>query len=144
MVTNVSGGEYKGMVQTTVSNSPHPNSGLDSHAAIVSRLAALANPTRLQVFRLLVQAGAGGINAGTLAQATGTSASALSFHLKDLQAAGLIRGTQQGRFVIYTAQFDAMQTLIDYLTENCCQGNDCQLSGFDTDICTGAGKSVAA
>lgn len=115
----------------------------DIHATFVSRLAALANPKRLRVFRLLVQAGAGGINAGTLAQATGTSASALSFHLKDLQDAALIRGTQQGRFVVYTAQFDAMQALIDYLTENCCEGSSCELSGFDTDACTGADESLA-
>lgn len=118
--------------------------GSATHAAIVSRLAALANPKRLQVFRLLVQAGSDGINAGTLAQATGSSASALSFHLKDLQDAALIRGTQQGRFVVYTAQFDAMQTLIDYLTENCCEGSGCELSSsLHTGICTGTHEPAA-
>lgn len=94
----------------------------------ITKLAALANPIRLQVFRLLVQAGENGINAGSLADSTGMSASALSFHLKELHSAQLIESTQQGRFVIYRANFYAMQLLIGYLTENCCEGTGCEAS----------------
>lgn len=103
---------------------------MQSENAII-KLSALANPVRLGVFRLLVQAGGNGLNAGTLAELTETSASALSFHLKELQKADLIGSTQQGRFVIYKANFHAMQLLIGYLTENCCEGDACEVSTFN-------------
>lgn len=124
------------MKETTAKTTPQ--SATQTHAVAVSRLAALASPIRLQVFRLLVQAGSRGMHAGALAQATGSSASALSFHLKDLQHAALIQGTQQGRFVVYTAQFDAMQALIGYLTENCCEGNGCELDTMEVSVCNTA------
>ena len=87
----------------------------------VKALAALAQETRLSIYRALVQAGPDGLPAGRLAELVGTPASTLSFHLKELAAAGLIRARQDGRFVIYTAQYDAMNNLVGFLTEKCCQ-----------------------
>lgn len=89
----------------------------------VRLLAALAQETRLQIFRALVQAGAPGMPAGRIAEAVGSPASTLSFHLKELTAAGLVRSRQEGRFVIYNAEYAAMSQLVDFLTEKCCQGN---------------------
>jgi ArsR family transcriptional regulator len=88
-------------------------------------LAALSQGTRLDVYRLLVQAGDEGLTAGELATRTGVSAPALSFHAKELAAAGLIRSRPEGRFVIYSADYDAMGSLLAYLTENCCAGAAC-------------------
>lgn len=88
----------------------------------VAALAALAQETRLAVFRLLVQAGEEGIVAGDIAQQLAVPAATLSFHLKELAHAGLIAGTQAGRNVIYRAAYAAMDELIAYLTDNCCQG----------------------
>jgi ArsR family transcriptional regulator, arsenate/arsenite/antimonite-responsive transcriptional repressor len=87
----------------------------------VRALAALAQETRLAIYRALVQAGPGGLPAGRVAELVGTPASTLSFHLKELAAAGLIRARQEGRFVIYTAQYSAMNELVGFLTEKCCQ-----------------------
>lgn len=97
---------------------------MDSTLA-VRALAALAQETRLQVFRALVQAGPAGLAAGKLAELAGVSPSALSFHLKELTHAGLATSRHEGRFVIYCAQIDAMNDLLGYLTENCCGGNPC-------------------
>ncbi|MEX2151507.1 MAG: metalloregulator ArsR/SmtB family transcription factor [Steroidobacteraceae bacterium] len=91
----------------------------------VKSLAALAQGTRLEAFRLLVQAGADGLAAGDLAERLGISPPALSFHLRGLAQAGLVRPRQQGRFIYYSAAFDAMQSLVDFLTENCCSGSSC-------------------
>jgi len=91
----------------------------------VTSLAALAQASRLDAFRLLVQAGPDGIAAGELAQSLGISPPALSFHLRGLAQAGLVRSRQQGRFVYYSAAYDAMQSLVDFLTENCCAGSAC-------------------
>ena len=89
----------------------------------VTSLAALAQASRLDAFRHLVQAGPGGLAAGELAGKLGISPPALSFHLRGLAQAGLVRSRQQGRFVYYTAAYDAMQSLVDFLTENCCGGS---------------------
>jgi DNA-binding transcriptional ArsR family regulator len=94
-----------------------------SHAVTV--LAALAQDSRLVVFRALVQAGPAGLAAGKISEMTGIPPSSLSFHLKELSHAGLAESRPQGRFVIYTAQFDVMNALVGYLTENCCGGNPC-------------------
>lgn len=91
----------------------------------VLALAALAQASRLAVFRVLVQAGPGGLPAGKIGELTAIPPSSLSFHLKELSHAGLAVSRQDGRFVIYTAQFDAMNALVAYLTENCCGGNPC-------------------
>jgi len=94
-----------------------------AHARAVAELAALAQETRLALFRLLVEAGPGGMPAGVIAERLGVAAPTLSFHLKELTHAGLIRAVQQGRYVIYSADFDAMSALLAYLTENCCRSS---------------------
>jgi ArsR family transcriptional regulator len=93
--------------------------------AAIGALAALAQDSRLAVFRLLVQAGPEGIAASKIAEQLGLPSSSLSFHLKELTLAGLIAARQDGRFVIYSANFITMNALIGFLTENCCGGNPC-------------------
>lgn len=89
----------------------------------VKMLAALAQETRLAVFRQLVEAGPAGRAAGELASALDCAPATLSFHLKELTNAGLIAGRQEGRYVIYAANFAAMNGLLAYLTDNCCQAS---------------------
>lgn len=91
----------------------------------VQSLAALAQETRLAVFRLLVEAGPAGINAGAIAEATGIPAATLSFHIAQLARVGLVVARREGRFIFYSADFAAMDGLIVYLTDNCCQGGQC-------------------
>ena len=91
----------------------------------VTALSALAQVSRLGVFRTLVQAGPAGMAAGKISELTGIPPSSLSFHLKELTHAGLASSQQAGRFVIYTAAFDTMNALLGFLTENCCGGNPC-------------------
>lgn len=91
----------------------------------VRLLAALAQETRLSVFRLLVQAGGAGLAAGALAERLGVANATLSFHFKELTHAGLISSRQEGRYIYYSANYAAMNTLLQYLTENCCQGVPC-------------------
>ena len=93
--------------------------------AAVTALSALAQTSRLAVFRALVQAGPAGMAAGTISELADIPPSSLSFHLKELSHAGLVASRQDGRFVIYTAQFDVMNALLGFLTENCCGGNPC-------------------
>lgn len=88
----------------------------------VAALAALAQEHRLAVFRLLVQAGPEGLPAGEVADALELSPSALTFHFDRLRGAGLVTVRREGRSMIYAAQFDAMNALLGFLTENCCQG----------------------
>jgi DNA-binding transcriptional ArsR family regulator len=88
-------------------------------------LGALAQETRLAIFRRLVQAGPAGMAAGMIGEALDVPAPTLSFHLAQLANAGLVRSRQEGRFVYYSADFDAMNTLVGFLTENCCGGNVC-------------------
>jgi len=97
---------------------------VENKDAVVA-LAALAQESRLAVFRLLVQTGPDGLAASRIAQALGMPASSLSFHLKELAHANLIVARQEGRFIIYAAQFDTMNTLLGFLTENCCGGTPC-------------------
>lgn len=95
---------------------------------VVRALSALAHESRLAIFRVLVVAGPEGMAAGEIGQQLGLSPSSLSFHLKDLSHAELVKPRQEGRFVIYTANFDAMTGLIGFLTENCCAGTSCPAS----------------
>lgn len=89
-------------------------------------LAALGHATRLSVFRLLVQAGRDGLLAGDIAQRLRLPGATLSFHLKELAAAGLVSGEARGRTICYRADFDAMNALLGFLTHNCCNGEaDC-------------------
>lgn len=85
-------------------------------------LSALGHPTRLSVFRLLVEAGPDGLTPGGIAETLTLPGATLSFHLKELSAAGLIEGEAQGRHIAYRADFEAMAGLIDFLTRNCCGG----------------------
>lgn len=91
----------------------------------VTALAALAQASRLAVFRTLVQAGPAGLPAGRVSELTGIPPSSLSFHLKELSHSGLAESRQDGRFVIYTARYETMNALLGYLTDNCCGGNPC-------------------
>lgn len=91
----------------------------------VQSLVALAQETRLSVFRLLVETGPEGMNAGAIAEAVGIPAATLSFHIAQLARAGLVTSRQESRFIFYSANFDAMDDLIAYLTDNCCQGGQC-------------------
>jgi DNA-binding transcriptional ArsR family regulator len=93
--------------------------------AAVTALAALAQDSRLAIFRALVQAGPSGLAAGRIAELTGIAPSSLSFHLKELSHAGMVDSQQAGRFVIYAANFSTMNALLGFLTENCCGGNPC-------------------
>jgi ArsR family transcriptional regulator, arsenate/arsenite/antimonite-responsive transcriptional repressor len=91
----------------------------------IAALAALAQASRLAVFRLLVQRGPEGMAASKIAEQLAISPSALSFHLKELSHARLATPRSEGRFVIYSANFDTMNGLIGFLTDNCCGGNVC-------------------
>ena len=97
---------------------------MDTKPAIAA-LAALAQESRLATFRLLVQSGPEGLPATRTADALGVPPSSLSFHLKELTHAGLVVPRQDGRFIIYSANFDTMNALLGFLTENCCGGNPC-------------------
>lgn len=88
--------------------------------AAVTALGALAQDTRLAVYRLLVQQGPTGLAAGEIAGQLAIAPATLSFHLKELAHAGLVSSRQEGRFVFYAANFDAMNALLAYLSENCC------------------------
>ena len=91
----------------------------------LAALAALAQESRLAIFRLLVQAGPGGMAASKIAEHLAIAPSSLSFHLKELSHAHLVTARQDGRFIIYAAQMDSMNALIGFLTENCCGGAPC-------------------
>jgi DNA-binding transcriptional ArsR family regulator len=88
----------------------------------VASLAALAHEHRLRIFRLLVKQGPSGMPAGEIAQRVGLSPTNTSFHLKELDRAGILRATRQGRQVLYAVQVESMRRLLAFLTEECCQG----------------------
>lgn len=100
-------------------------------AQVVKALAALAQPTRLAIYRLLVSTGPDGLAAGQVAAKLKVSPATLSFHFRTLSHAGLVESRQDGRFVYYAANFTVMHGMVDYLTENCC-GSDaaaCKMPG---------------
>ena len=94
-------------------------------ASAIEALGALAQEHRLALFRLLIEAGQEGMAAGSLAEALSVPNSSLSFHLAHLSRAGLIEQRREGRSLIYTANFAAMNELVGYLLKNCCGGADC-------------------
>lgn len=102
-------------------------------------LAALAQETRLSVFRLLVEQGPEGIPAGQIAERLDISPATLSFHLKELTNAGLTQSRQEGRFVFYSANYEAMDDLLSFLTKNCCAGSACKVPAKS---CAKPAKSV--
>jgi ArsR family transcriptional regulator len=97
---------------------------MESKAAI-GALAALAQDSRLQVYRLLVQAGPEGVAASEIAEKLGIPANTLSFHLKTLSHADLVLSRQEGRFVYYSANYEQMNGLLAFLSKNCCGGRSC-------------------
>ena len=97
---------------------------METQSAIPA-LASLAQESRLAIFRTLVQAGHEGLPAGKVSEQTGIAPSSLSFHLKELAHAEMVSARQEGRFIIYTANFATMNALIEFLTENCCGGTSC-------------------
>lgn len=88
----------------------------------LTALAALAHETRLDVFRLLVRAGREGLAAGAVADALAIPAATLSFHFKELKNSGVVSCRREGRSLIYSPSFESMASLVDFLTENCCEG----------------------
>jgi len=105
---------------------PMPREGIGfedmEEKAALAALAALAHETRLAVFRLLVTAGPSGLPAGDIAERVGVVASTLSFHLKELDRAGLLRSWRRQRQVFYAADFEGTRGLLTFLTRDCCQG----------------------
>jgi DNA-binding transcriptional ArsR family regulator len=95
---------------------------------VVKALTALAQTSRLEVFKKLVVAGKGGLTPSLIAQALGMPANTLSFHLKELVHAGLVTQERQGRHLVYRAEFERMNAVLAYLTENCCQGEPCVIA----------------
>jgi ArsR family transcriptional regulator len=89
----------------------------------VEALGALAHEYRLGIYRLLVEQGPAGLPAGSIAEAMGLAPSSLTFHLQNLHRAGLIVQRRESRSLIYSVDFDAMNDLVGYLTENCCAGS---------------------
>jgi ArsR family transcriptional regulator, arsenate/arsenite/antimonite-responsive transcriptional repressor len=96
--------------------------------SVVPTLAALAQETRLAIFRLLVERGPEGMHAGAIAEALGLANPTLSFHLKELTHADLVSARQAGRFIYYSANYRTINELVTYLTENCCRGNTCDIA----------------
>lgn len=111
---------------------------MEIHEAI-PKLAALAQETRLAVFRLLIGAGHDGIAAGDIAAALEVPAPTLSFHLTQLKQAGLLERRRRSRSIIYTVDFEGVQALFRYLAADCCEGRP-ELCGFETKSCTPAAK----
>jgi len=95
---------------------------------VIKALAALAQPSRLQIFRLLVVKGGDGLTHALIAETLGLPANTLSFHLKELMNADLISQERSGRNLIYRAQYDRMNAVLTFLSQNCCQGEACEVS----------------
>lgn len=102
---------------------------------VVTALSALAQETRLAIFRLLVQQGPEGLAAGKIGEALKLPPATLSFHLKELSHAGLLSSRQEGRSIIYSTNFDIMNQVLGFLTENCCGGAPCAPTGTPSTGC---------
>ena len=103
----------------------------------LTALGALSQETRLDIFRLLVQAGEAGMPAGKIGEQLGLPSATLAFHLKELKHAGLIDFTREGRSLIYGAVYPTMNDLLAFLTENCCQG---EVAACAVPVCATARK----
>ena len=103
---------------------------------VIAALSALAQETRLDIFRLLVEEGPEGLAAGEIGERLRQPSPTLSFHLNQLRFAGLVSSRRQSRSIIYSANFEAMNAVIGYLTENCCGGRP--------ELCAPAGLSACA
>jgi DNA-binding transcriptional ArsR family regulator len=104
-------------------------------ADVVRALSALAQETRLRIFRMLVVAGPRGVSPGQMAEQLGTSPTALSFHLKELVHAGLASSERDGRHLIYRASFAQMNGLLGFLTAHCCEGQPCEVNAVVCNDC---------
>ena len=104
-----------------------------NEVSVIKALSALAQTNRLQIFRELVQKGTEGMTPALISESLGIAANTLSFHLKELMHADLISQECIGRNLIYRAQFDRMNAVLSFLTQNCCQGEPCEVS--PEDIC---------
>ncbi len=100
--------------------------------SVIKALSALAQTNRLQIFRELVQKGTEGMTPALISESLGLAANTLSFHLKELMNANLISQERIGRNLIYRAQYDRMAAVLSFLTQNCCQGEVCELSTEET------------
>jgi ArsR family transcriptional regulator, arsenate/arsenite/antimonite-responsive transcriptional repressor len=109
---------------------------------VIDALSALAHDTRLRAFRLLVEAGPEGLPAGSIGDKLSLPAATLSFHLAHLARAGLARSRQDGRFVIYSADFQSTNELVGFLTENCCGGRSCAPASPRSRSVKGAGHEA--
>lgn len=101
----------------------------------LTRLSAIAHETRLAIFRLLVQQGPDGMPAGEIAQRLAVAPPTLSFHLKELERAGLIQATRKQRQIIYAADYAGMRALIDFIMRDCCQGHPELCGGMSMSEC---------
>lgn len=102
--------------------------------SVVTALASLAQESRLDIYRILVQAGPEGLPAGKISELAGIPPSTTSFHLKGMSHANMVHSRNESRFVIYSANFETMNALLGFLTENCCGGNPC--TSVTTPACT--------
>jgi ArsR family transcriptional regulator len=112
----------------------------------IAALSALAQDSRLDAFRLLVQAGEEGMPAGQIGERLGLPSATLSFHLNQLRQAGLVTFRREGRSLIYLAEYPAMNALLGYLTENCCRGDPagCGVGIRDSATLSGAKALIGA
>jgi DNA-binding transcriptional ArsR family regulator len=111
--------------------------------SVIAALAALSQETRLSIYRLLVEKGPEGMPVGAIAETLGLANATLSFHLKELNQAGLTVAAANGRSIVHSANFATMNALIAYLTENCCQGASCAtgVACAPGEVCVPAAKS---
>jgi len=123
------------MIQVLLKYYPVMNQSKTSESQVVEALAALAQAQRLRAFRALVVAGAEGLTPSALAALLQLAPSALSFHLKALNHAGLVSVEASGRNLIYRAEFARMNDLLTYLTQDCCQGQSCAVVTDATQAC---------
>lgn len=106
-----------------------------NEADVIRALSALAQDTRLRIFRMLVVAGPTGLQPGHMAETLGAPPNALSFHLKELVHAGLASSERDGRHLIYRAHFAQMNALLGFLTAHCCEGQPCEVQPVACDHC---------